>query len=246
MITNEQTERNARELERLFRRAGWHLENGKYDVTGRSVPFVASGEEHYGIIAFDSVVCRWHDRGRQEEDALFQIFHVRENADTAIWTRRVPSPTRAAELLERYGIDMYEADESMKRVPEEEEDSGAIAEALRRLDGHAGPVRLLETGGWCVRDILVRLNKAPGDETPDHIRANTEIRYEGVALKVGLTLRLFNSYWVYDLEWLNAPPHETPLRGREATPVGRALSAERAAECLFEHHEVTLNGVRGA
>jgi hypothetical protein len=242
---NQKVEQNAKEIERLFRRAGWDAGYGGHDVIGRSAPFTSAGDGHYGIIAFESVVWVWHDRGREDGRGLFQIFHVREDGDTAIWTRGVPSPRRAAELLERYGIPMAEADGSMKRVPEEDDDSSAIVGALRRLEGHAGAVRALETGGWCLHDIRLRLNKPPGGEAPDYILARTEIRYEGVVYEVGITLLLFDSYWVYDLEWLNAPPHVTPLGAREATPVGRALSAERAAECLLEHHQANLNGIRG-
>src|SRR5918992_3168871 len=103
---NQKVKQNAKEIERLFRRAGWHPEYGGHDVIGRSVPHYPNGEEHYGIIAFESVVWVWHDRGREDGRGLFQIFHVREDGNTAIWTRGVPSPRRAAELLERYGIPM--------------------------------------------------------------------------------------------------------------------------------------------
>jgi hypothetical protein len=231
MLTNEQIEQNAKEIEQLFRRSGWNPGYGGHDVIGRSVPSFPGEEENYGIIAFESVVWTWHDRGREDGRGLFQIFHVQEDGDTAIWTRGVHSPTRAAELLERYGIPMDEADASMKRVPEEVEDSGVMAEALRRLDGHAGAVRALETGGWHMCDIRLRFDKAP--EPSDHIRANAQVRRGDVAYEMGLTLLPFNSYWVYDLEWVNVPPHAAPLKAREVTPAGRVLSAERAAEFLF-------------
>jgi hypothetical protein len=240
---NQKVEQNAKEIERLFRRAEWHPEYGGHDVIGRSVPYYPSGEDHYGIIAFESVVLVWHDRGREDGRGLFQIFHVQEDGNTAIWTRGVPSPTRAAELLERYGIPMADADASMKRIPEEDDDLGVIDVALRRLDGHAGAVRALETGGWRMRDIQLRFDKA--SESPDHIRANAQVRSGDVAYEMGLTLLPFNSYWVYDLEWVNVPPHAAPLKAREVTPAGRVLSAQVAFKSLFEYHEATLNSVRG-
>jgi hypothetical protein len=145
--TAEETiEQNAREIEWLFKRVDWYTEYNGHDVIGRCEP-QPGDPTHFGIVALESVVWDWHNRSLGETElANFQIFRVEEVVQTAIWTRREVSPSRAKELLDRYGIPMHEADRTRKLVPENEEIVRTI-DLQHRVSGYGEIVRDLEASG---------------------------------------------------------------------------------------------------
>jgi hypothetical protein len=224
---NEREERSAKEIESLLEAMGWIVERTHSgDVIGRSSPVVLD-TEHYGIITFNSVVLLWDTRNWwQPGTVTFQIFHVRREGTTAIWTRKAHIPQRVEQLLRRYGVPMHQADASMQLVPAEEEGLEVTTDTQHRLGLYVNLVRELEAGGWRVRDIKLRLDKAPTLDLQDYVQAYTVFLRDGGMCELGLYLRPVGDAWMYDLKWVYAPP-DTPLEAYQVRSAGTILSPEQ-------------------
>ncbi len=98
-----------------FQRKGWYaFWSVGYSVTGSER--VGGDDFRYYIIAYKPVI---EAVGRGEQP-VFELFD--EERGTVAYARKVPTPSKAAELLERYGIPVEEGDEvqaQLPRVPEQ-------------------------------------------------------------------------------------------------------------------------------
>jgi hypothetical protein len=230
---NEQIERNAREIESLLEAEGWTVERTRAgDVIGRSRPVIFD-TEHYGIIAFNSVVMNWDNRDWWEPGAVtFQIFHVLREGTTAVWTRMAHTPQRVEQLLRRYGVPMHQADASLQLVPAREEGLEVTTDTQHRLGLYVNLVRELEAHGWRVLDIKLRLNETPTLDSHDYVHAHTELLRTDGMCELRLYLRPVGDAWIYDLKWVNAASH-TPLETYKVKSAGTILRPEQAADLLF-------------
>lgn len=98
-----------------FERKGWFaFWSVGYSVTGSDR--VGRNDFSYHIIAYGPVV----EAARRGEHPVFELFD--EERGTVAYVRKIPTPSKAADLLERYGIPVEEGDkirDELPKVPEQ-------------------------------------------------------------------------------------------------------------------------------